>query len=50
MPFKKGEIYRCTDADCGCEITVTQDAHRSKSQHEHRCCCGSELKLNSPKV
>ena len=49
MAFRKGEIYVCSDADCGCEITVIQDAHRAKSDHDHRCCCGQELKLKSPR-
>lgn len=24
MAFKKGERYRCPDAECGCEIEVTK--------------------------
>ena len=26
MAFKQGEIYRCPDPNCGCEITVTRGA------------------------
>jgi len=45
MPFKQGQIYRCSDASCGCEITVTQSAQRSEGSHTHRCCCGREMTL-----
>jgi len=26
MAFKQGEVYKCPDPNCGCEITVTKGA------------------------
>ena len=26
MALRKGEVYRCSDAECGCEITVIKGA------------------------
>ena len=26
MALRKGEVYRCSDAECGCEITATKGA------------------------
>jgi len=26
MAFKQGEVYKCPDPQCGCEITVTKGA------------------------
>lgn len=26
MAFQQGEVYRCTEASCGCELTVTKGA------------------------
>lgn len=28
MALREGEVYRCPDANCGCEITVTKGARR----------------------
>ena len=44
MPFKKGEVYRCPDPNCGCEITVTKGAPAScNGQSQPRCCCGRDM-------
>jgi hypothetical protein len=44
MVMKPGDIFRCTNPDCGCELTVIQESHRadasSKAPH---CCCGAEM-------
>ena len=24
MAFKQGEVYKCSDPNCGCELTVTK--------------------------
>ncbi|CPT96447.1 Uncharacterised protein [Mycobacteroides abscessus] len=44
MPFRKGEIYRCPQTDCGCELTVTQAAPPDcTGQQAPRCCCGQSM-------
>src|SRR5437016_7364209 len=44
MAFKQGEVYKCPDPKCGCEITVTKGAaptcHRTQAP---RCCCGKDM-------
>jgi len=44
MPFKKGEVYKCPDPQCGCEITITQGAAATcKGTQPPRCCCGKDM-------
>jgi len=44
MPFKKGEVYRCPDESCGCEVTVTKSAPESCSGTQNpTCCCGKTM-------
>ncbi len=44
MAFKQGEVYRCPDPDCGCEVTVTQRAAAGKGGSQNpRCYCGKEM-------
>ena len=44
MALRKGEVYRCPDANCGCEITVTKGAPEGcKGQEQPRCCCGTTM-------
>ena len=44
MPFKKGDHYKCPDANCGCEIEVTKGAPVScEGNAKPRCCCGREM-------
>jgi len=44
MALKQGETYRCPDAECGCEITVTRGANPNcKANLNLRCCCGKEM-------
>ncbi len=42
MALQKGEIYRCQNEDCGCEIEVTHSAASGGNQAP-RCCCGMEM-------
>jgi hypothetical protein len=45
MALQKGEVYRCPDAQCGCEVTVTKAAAPGKGDAQGpRCCCGKEMK------
>jgi hypothetical protein len=44
MALKQGEVYRCPDPDCGCEMTVTKGASPGKGGNLNpRCCCGKEM-------
>jgi hypothetical protein len=44
MAFKEGEVYRCPDSNCGCEIKVTKGAAAGKGGDQNpRCCCGLEM-------
>lgn len=44
MPLQKGEVYRCADENCGCEITVTKGAPPTCGGNESpRCCCGKAM-------
>ncbi|MGH7792649.1 MAG: hypothetical protein ACREOB_10090 [Thermodesulfobacteriota bacterium] len=44
MALKEGEVYKCPDPNCGCEITVTKGAAPSKGGDlAPRCCCGKEM-------
>lgn len=44
MALQTGEVYRCPDANCGCEITVTKGAREGCKGHEQpRCCCGETM-------
>lgn len=41
MPFHEGEVYRCPDPECGCEVTVTKGAAAGKGgDSSPTCCCG----------
>lgn len=37
-----GQIYRCQNRDCGCEIRVIRRSMEANSNP--RCCCGTEMK------
>jgi len=43
MALQQGEVYRCSNRDCGCEITVTRGSKGGNMAP--RCCCGSEMTL-----
>jgi len=49
MAFHQGEIYRCSNPSCGCEIQVTQGPLQAQSAGNQppRCCCGMEMELSS---
>jgi hypothetical protein len=42
MFMTEGQIFRCQDRHCGCEIRVVKASTEAKSNP--RCCCGSEMK------
>lgn len=44
MALKEGEVYRCPDPACGCEISVTRgSAPGTGGNLNPRCCCGKEM-------
>ena len=44
MALKEGEVYECSNQDCGCEIQVTHSASPSTDKKQQpRCCCGEEM-------
>jgi hypothetical protein len=44
MALQKGERYRCTNENCGCEIEVTRGAQPGGGGNQDpRCCCGREM-------
>jgi hypothetical protein len=42
MSMAEGQIYRCQNRECGCEIRVTKASSNTNSNP--RCCCGAEMK------
>jgi len=46
MAFKQGEVYRCPDEACGCELTVTKPAPTTCAGTDlPTCCCGTTMNL-----
>lgn len=44
MAFKQGEVYRCPDEACGCELTITKGAPAScAGTNDPTCCCGHTM-------
>ncbi|MEJ2006566.1 MAG: hypothetical protein P8Z30_00160 [Acidobacteriota bacterium] len=45
MAWKEGEVYRCPDGSCGCEVTVTKAGNPGEcGNHAPVCCCGKPMK------
>ncbi|MDZ4858060.1 MAG: hypothetical protein SGI88_03690 [Candidatus Hydrogenedentes bacterium] len=40
--LRTGEIYRCPNDECGCEIEVIEGAKQGGDQAP-RCCCGMAM-------
>jgi hypothetical protein len=48
MAFKEGQVYRCPDPACGCEVTVTKGAPPTcQGTLNPTCCCGKTMELVS---
>jgi len=43
MMMKKGQVYRCTNRSCNCEVVVSKDSETG-GRSNPVCCCGSEMK------
>jgi len=42
MIMTRGQIYRCQNRDCRCEIAVVNES--IEASVNPRCCCGAEMK------
>jgi hypothetical protein len=42
MWMTEGQVYKCQNRDCGCEVKVTKPSIESNSNP--RCSCGVEMK------
>jgi hypothetical protein len=42
MVMTKGQVFRCQNRDCGCEIRVLRTSINASAKP--RCCCGAEMK------
>jgi hypothetical protein len=46
MAFEEGQVYRCPDESCGCEVTVTTGAQPGHGGAQApTCCCGKTMQL-----
>lgn len=46
MAFQKGQVFRCPDPSCGCEVTVTKGALPAcQGTLNPTCCCGKTMEL-----
>jgi hypothetical protein len=39
----EGEVYRCPDTNCGCELTVTKPAPPTYPGPQAPTCCGKTM-------
>jgi hypothetical protein len=42
--WKHGQIYRCTNKSCGCEIMLSKIPSGVEPNKKPRCFCGAEMK------
>jgi hypothetical protein len=44
MAWREGEVYRCPDPECGCEVTVTRGSALAEARSQPpTCCCGKTM-------
>ncbi len=50
MGWLQGEIFRCTNLECECELTLTRSSKRGRggALFPTCCCCGDLMKLVMP--
>lgn len=39
MAFREGQVYRCPEPSCGCEVTVTKGAPPDCAGDQSPTCC-----------
>jgi hypothetical protein len=42
MAMTEGQMYRCQNRECGCEIKVLRTSINARATPQ--CCCGGEMK------
>ena len=42
MAMSEGQVYRCQNRNCGCEVRVLRPSIQARANP--RCCCGAEMK------
>ncbi len=48
MEVAEGKVYRCSDPECSCELTVTRESNKpSAGMQNPTCCCGKETDLST---
>jgi len=47
VSWTKGELYRCLDPGCACEIEVTRGCG-GEGFYQPRCCCGKPMERVEP--
>ena len=45
MAWLQGEIFRCSNAECECEITLTRISKRGRGSFLPDCCCCGRLMM-----
>ena len=46
MALEEGQVWVCSDGECGCEVMVTEGARPGKGGPQPlRCCCGQDMRL-----
>ena len=50
MKWKKGQVYECPEANCGCEVTVTEAPAPGKGGAQAPTCCGGHVMKLKTKV
>lgn len=44
MAFKQGDVYKCPDLECGCELTVSKSTKEGQGGDQNpTCCCGKRM-------
>ena len=44
MAWKEGDVYKCPDPECGCEVTVTTAPLPGQGGDKAlTCCCGQTM-------
>jgi hypothetical protein len=45
MAWLQGEVFRCSNADCECEVPLTRASQRARGTVLPDCCCCGRLRM-----
>jgi hypothetical protein len=45
MAWLQGEVFKCSNADCECEVTLTKASKRTHGSFLPDCCCCGRLMM-----